>query len=368
VKILILGGDGYLGWPTAMHLQNAGHEITVIDDYSKRHREAEVKSKPLWEVPLLEERAHHEGMNFAVGTLENYRFIYEVLMGCMPDAIIHYAEQPSAPYSMMGHEQAVSTQQSNVIGTLNLLFAMQAICPEAHLIKLGTMGEYGTPNIDIEEGYLNVEHNGRSDRLPYPKQPNSFYHLSKCHDSANILFASKTWGLRTTDLNQGIVYGLPNTTTSFHYDDIFGTVLNRFLVQAAVGQPLTVYGGGGQRRAMLHISDTLQCVELAVNNPPEPGEMRVMNQFTESFSVMVLARIVEGVSGVGWSCIPNPRTESEEHYYNAKNTNLKDLGLTPQFLTDDLMQDMYERVKQGVWDGEVDKSVLLPRVKWRGGS
>src|SRR5207302_9459050 len=193
-----------------------------------------------------------------------------------------------------GRGRAVQTQRNNVLGTLNVLHALTKYVPEAQLVKLGTMGEYGTPNIDIEEGWLDVELNGRSDRLPFPKMPGSFYHLSKVHDSHNIHFACRVWGLAATDLNQGVVYGIatdetelhPELRTSFHYDAVFGTALNRFCAQAVAGVPLTVYGAGGQKRGFLNIRDTLECVRLAAENPAERGEVRVFNQFTEVFSVL----------------------------------------------------------------------------------
>src|SRR5208283_3646911 len=235
-----------------------------------------------------------------VGDLTDAAFVERTLDRFEPDAVVHFAEQRSAPYSMIDRQHAVYTQYNNVVGTLNLLYAIAERDPSIHLVKLGTMGEYGTPNIDIEEGYIEITHKGRTDVLPYPKQPGSFYHLSKVHDSHNIQFACRIWGLRSTDLNQGIVYGQVTPETSLHkdlltrfdYDGVFGTVLNRFAVQAAVGYPLTVYGKGGQTRGMLDIRDTLACVELACVNPAQPGEFRVFNQFTESFSVAELANMV----------------------------------------------------------------------------
>src|SRR5206468_4652351 len=236
-----------------------------------------------------------------VGDIAEGTFIADVVRDFAPDTIIHYGEQPSAPWSMQSVDHCVITQQFNVVGTLKLLWAMRDHVPDAHLVKLGTMGEYGTPNIDIEEGFIEIEHNGRKDRLPFPKQPGSFYHLSKVHDSHNIHFVCRIWGLRATDLNQGVVYGsgTPETDmhtelrTRFDYDDIWGTVLNRFCSQAAVGYPLTVYGQGGQTRGLLDIRDTVRCVELACLNAPERGEFRVFNQFTEQFSVRELAERIK---------------------------------------------------------------------------
>lgn len=382
MKIMILGGDGYLGWPTAMHFSKKGHEVIVTDNFLKRRLEMEEGLSSLWPVPHLHRRSkvwkEVTGNNIIVepNDLRNSRAVYKILENHKPDAIVHYAEQPSAPYSMQGLERASLTQHNNVIGTLNLLFAMQAHCPEAHLVKLGTMGEYGTPNIDIEEGYITIDYNGRTDTLPFPKQPFSFYHLSKVHDSNNIMFCCKNWGLRSTDLNQGVVYGVhtddtklhPELGTSFHYDDIFGTVLNRFCVQAVIDHPLTVYGKGGQTRTFLNIRDTLKCVELAVTNPADEGEFQVFNQFTETFSVLQLAEIVKDACGghgieVQVDHVPNPRIEKEEHYYNPKNDKLLALGLDPLLLSDVLINEMVSDI--GTAKDQVDHGVMLPRVKWR---
>lgn len=382
MRILILGGDGYLGWPTAMHFSGKGDEVMVVDNFDKRRQELEDGIEPLEAIPTLHRRVAlwkevtKREIGIRVGDLTNHRFIYGVLEQFKPEAIVHYAEQPSAPYSMQGREHAVFTQHNNVVGTLNLLFAMNKHCPDAHLVKLGTMGEYGTPNIDIEEGYIEITHNGRKDTFPFPKQPGSFYHLSKVHDSHNIMFACRIWGLRATDLNQGVVYGIeteetklhPDLRTSFHYDDIFGTVLNRFCVQAIVGTPLTVYGKGGQKRGFLNIRDTLQCVELAARNPAQPGECRVFNQITEIFSVNELAEIVQRAGGalgmdVGINHLENPRVEMEEHYYNPIHTKLLDLGLQPHLLSDVLVDQMFGYIESA--KDRIDINTIQPRVSWR---
>jgi UDP-sulfoquinovose synthase len=265
---------------------------------------------------------------------------------------------------------------NNVVGTLNLLFALREFQPDCHLIKLGTMGEYGTPNIDIEEGYITIEHNGRRDTVPYPKQPGSFYHLSKVHDSHNIMFTCKAWGLRATDLNQGVVYGTMTDEVAldealinrFDYDEVFGTVLNRFCVQAASGHPLTVYGKGGQTRGFLDIRDTVRCVEIACLNPAAPGECRVFNQFTEQFSVLELARMVQTAGKklgltVEVDHIPDPRVEAEEHYYNAKHSKLIELGLQPHFLSDSLLDSLMNVALK--YRRRIDAAVMLPRISWR---
>jgi UDP-sulfoquinovose synthase len=291
---------------------------------------------------------------------------------------VHYAEQSSAPYSMQSREAAVETQHNNVIGTLNLLFSIRDRVPDCHLIKLGTMGEYGTPNIDIEEGFIEIEHKGRRDTLPFPKMPGSLYHLSKVHDSHNIHFACRIWGLRATDLNQGVVYGIETDETAreerlstrFDYDETFGTVLNRFCVQAVIGHPLTVYGKGGQTRGFLNIRDTLRCVELAAENPAELGEFRVFNQFTEQFRVSELAELVKkSAAELGYEVavkeFPNPRVEMEEHYYNPTHTKLLDLGLEPHFLGAELVRSMLKIIE--VHKDRVIERAIVPRTRWKPG-
>jgi UDP-sulfoquinovose synthase len=248
--------------------------------------------------------------------------------------------------------------------------------PDCHLIKLGTMGEYGTPNIDIEEGYITIEHNGRKDTLPFPKQPGSFYHLSKVHDSHNIMFACKIWALRATDLNQGVVYGTMTDEVAldealinrFDYDEVFGTVLNRFCAQAAIGHPLTVYGKGGQTRGFLDIRDTVRCVEIACLNPAKRGECRVFNQFTEHFSVLDLARLVQTAGDklglrIQIDHLPDPRVEAEEHYYNAKHSKLIELGLEPHLLSDSLLDSLMNVALK--YRDRIDLNVMLPRINWR---
>lgn len=385
MRILILGGDGYLGWPTAMHFSARGDEVVVVDNFAKRRWELEEGIEPLLPVPTLHARIKRwkevsgRDIQLKVGDLANHRFVYTLFEQFKPEAIVHYGEQPSAPYSMQSRETAVYTQTNNVVGNLNVLFAMRHACPDAHLVKLGTMGEYGTPNIDIEEGWLTINHNGRSDTVLYPKKPGSFYHLSKVHDSHNIEFACRVWGIRSTDLNQGVVYGIETdqTTlhtdlrTSFHYDDVFGTVLNRFLVQAAVGSPLTVYGKGGQTRGFLNIRDTIQCVSLAVDNPAERGKFQIFNQFTEQFSVNDLAgKVSETAKRVGVAVqidhLENPRVELEDHYYNAKHSKLVDLGLKPSLLTDNALDGMFATVRANC--GRVEKEAFNPRIKWHKGN
>jgi UDP-sulfoquinovose synthase len=384
MRILILGGDGYLGWPTAMRFSARGHDVSVIDNFSRRRWHHQHSTDSLTPIGPLAERidvwkeiSGNEIQAF-IGDIADGGFLDQAIAQTLPEAIVHYGEQASAPYSMISRRHAVETQSNNVIGTLNLLFSIRDRCPNCHLVKLGTMGEYGTPSIDIEEGYIEIRHKGRSDVLPFPKLPGSLYHLSKVHDSHNIHFACRIWGLRATDLNQGVVYGIETDesalderlVTRFDYDEVFGTALNRFCVQAVIGHPLTVYGRGGQTRGFLNIRDTLQCVELAVNNPASLGEMRVFNQFTEQFTVSQLAELVrDAAAELGYEVqiksFPNPRVELEEHYYNATNTKLKDLGLQPHLLGPELVHSVLKTIER--YRDRVIERAIRPKTKWKPG-
>ena len=382
MKVLVIGGDGYCGWATALYLSNRGYEVGILDSLVRRHWDSELCVETLTPIAPIQQRIQRwhdltgKSIDLFIGDINNYDFLHKALHQFQPEAIVHFGEQRSAPFSMIDREHAVLTQVNNVVGTLNLLYAMQQDFPDCHLVKLGTMGEYGTPNIDIEEGYITIEHNGRKDTLPYPKQPGSFYHLSKVHDSHNIHFACKVWGLRATDLNQGVVYGVLTEETGMDellinrldYDGVFGTALNRFCIQAAIGHPLTVYGTGGQTRAFLDIRDTVRCVELAIANPAQKGEFRVFNQFTEQFSVGDLALMVKNAGNalglnVEINHLENPRVEKEEHYFNAKNTNLLDLGLQPHYLSESLLDSLLNFAMK--YHYRVDQNQILPKVSWR---
>jgi len=379
LRILILGGDGYLGWPTALHLSVRGHDVAVADNFVRRNWDEELGVESLVPIASLDQRVRTweavsgKRLPVYVGDLCDGDFVEEMVRDFDPDTIVHYAEQSSAPYSMLDRQHAVSTQMNNVVGTLNVLYAIAAHNRDIHLVKLGTMGEYGTPNVDIEEGWLDLTHRGRQDRVLFPKRPGSFYHLSKVHDSHNIEFACRIWGLRATDLNQGVVYGQeteetvlhPDLATRLDYDGIFGTVLNRFTIQAVLGHPLTVYGHGGQTRGIINIVDTVQCIRLAAENPAEAGEFRVFNQFTEQMSVREIAETVAGAFPGQCTIeeVDNPRVELEGHYYRAAHTGLLDLGLVPHLLSDTLIDSLFRLV-----DRHKDRVLLeavRPTVQWR---
>ncbi|AFZ20752.1 NAD-dependent epimerase/dehydratase family protein [Microcoleus sp. FACHB-53] len=382
MKVLVIGGDGYCGWATSLYLSNKGYEVGIIDSLVRRHWDLELGADTLTPIAPIQRRLQRwkdltgKSIDLFVGDITNYEFLIKALHQFQPEAIVHFGEQRSAPFSMIDREHAVLTQVNNVVGTLNLLYAMRQDFPDCHLVKLGTMGEYGTPNIDIEEGYITIEHNGRKDTLPYPKQPGSYYHLSKVHDSHNIHFACRVWGLRATDLNQGVVYGVLTEETGMDellinrldYDGVFGTALNRFCIQAAIGYPLTVYGKGGQTRGFLDIRDTVRCVEIAIANPADPGQFRVFNQFTELFSVGDLAAMVQNAGtkmglDVSVNHIDNPRVELEQHYFYAKNTSLLSLGLEPHYLSDSLLDSLLNFAHK--YQHRVDKNQILPKVSWR---
>ena len=379
MKILVLGGDGYLGWPAALHLSACGHQVAVADNFARRGYDHELGVESLVPIEPLQARVAAwreltgEAVGVLVGDLTDPVFCHRMISGFRPDAVVHFAEQRAAPYSMIDRAHAVYTQHNNVVGNLNLLFAIAETDPDIHLVKLGTLGAYGTPNIDIEEGWLEIEYKGRRDKIPYPMRPGSFYHLSKVHDSHNIEFACRVWNLRATDLNQGVVYGQQTAETArderlatrFDYDAVFGTVLNRFVIQAVLGHPLTVYGTGGQTRGMIDIRDTVRCIQLACENPADRGEYRVFNQITESMTVRDMAAAVAAASpeDVTIEHLDNPRVELSGHYYNVTHTKLIDLGLHPHLLSDTLISSLFEITKR--YAHRARPQALLPTINWR---
>lgn len=382
MRVLILGGDGYLGWPTAMAFAAKGHEVLAVDNYLRRRMAQETRSEALMPMPNLEDRADifrkvsGDNIDVRIGDCTSFRLLSRVVSEFKPDTIVHYAEQPSAPYSMQGFDEARLTLENNLKVTFNVAWAVMEHVPTCHIVKLGTMGEYGTPNIDIEEGWITIGHNGREERFLYPRQAGSLYHTTKVLDTDLLWFYARTYGLRVTDLMQGPVYGLETKESmeddrllpNFHYDDIFGTVLNRFIVQAVAGLPLTIYGGGGQTRGYLNLIDTLQCVELATLTPPGAGDLRILNQFTEQFTVNELAEKVQRVGtaeglNVEIRHIDNPRKEMENHYYNAKHSGLIELGLKPHLLTDDVLSAMLRKIIR--YKTAIDPGKIFPRVRWK---
>ena len=382
MRVLILGGDGYLGWPTAMHFAARGHEVAVIDNYLRRYLALQTRSEALIPNPDLPTRAEifeavsGKKIRVEIGDVTNYRVLSRLFQDFQPDAVVHYAEQPAAPYGMVNYEEARLTLNNNLNATLNTIWAVMEYAPDCQIVKLGTMGEYGTPNIDIEEGWLEVEHKGRKQKFLYPRQTGSFYHTTKIMDTDMLWFYVRTFDIAVTDLMQGPVYGLSTDETdlderllpNFHYDDIFGTVLNRFLVQAVAGIPLTVYGKGDQIRGFLNIRDTMQCVELAATKPAKHGELRILNQFVETFSMNQLAEKVQRVGNqmglnVEVAHLDNPRKEPEDHYYNPAHSGLLELGLQPHYLTDEVIAGMLETVLK--YKDLIDPGKIMPRVRWK---
>ncbi|MDA3898373.1 MAG: NAD-dependent epimerase/dehydratase family protein [Desulfobacteraceae bacterium] len=381
MRVLILGGDGYLGWPTAMHLSTKGHDVAVVDNYLRRRICREENVTPLFETPDLIQRCkiwdRISGYQIPafIGDLAHWDFVSDVFKKFMPDTVVHFAEQPAAPYSMLNRKAATLTLQNNLMVTANVIFAVREFCPDAHIIKLGTMGEYGTPNIDIEEGWIDIEHKGRKDTFLYPRQAGSLYHTTKIMDTDLLWFYVRMWDLRVTDLMQGPVYGIftdENETDEqllpfFNYDELFGTVLNRFVVQAVAGYPLTVYGKGGQTRGYLNIKDTINCIRLALETPAPQGRLRIFNQFTETFSVSELAEKVLRVGNrlgldVTIQSIENPRKEAESHYYNPVHTGLIELGLEPNFLTNDVLAHLMKFVSN--YKNTISKDQIFKKIKW----
>jgi UDP-sulfoquinovose synthase len=381
MRIIVLGGDGYLGWPTAMHLAARGHQVWALDNYLRRQIALETCSEPLIPTPNLTDRARiyqtltGRKIRVVIGDCTDRTVMAELFAEARPDAVVHYAEQPSAPFSMMGYDAARRTLRNNLEATFNTIWACLEHAPGCHIVKLGTMGEYGTPNIDIEEGWIEIEHKGRKDKFLFPRAAGSLYHTTKVLDTDLLWFYVRIHGLTVTDLMQGPVYGLATPETelderllpNFHYDDIFGTVVNRFLVQAVAGVPLTVYGGGGQTRGYLNLNDTLQCVELAIVRPPAAGELRILNQFTELFSVNELADRVAGAGRalgleVQIKSIANPRKEREQHYYHPVHSGLIELGLEPHPMSEEVLVAMLEKVRR--YADRIDRARILPRVRW----
>lgn len=382
MKILILGADGYLGWPTCMMLSQQGHDVVAVDNYLRRHIAQETDSEALYHVPNLNQRAliwkecTAKNIHIRIGNICDWDFISSIFLDFKPDAVIHYAEQPSAPYSMMNRRASSLTIQNNLMTTFHVLQCVHNFCPDCHIIKLGTMGEYGTPNIDIEEGWIDIEYKGRKQKFLYPRQASSLYHTTKIMDTDLIWFYIRMWKLRCTDLMQGPVYGIQTYENQnredlypfFNYDELFGTVLNRFVVQAVAQYPLTIYGKGGQIRGYLNIKDTLQCVNLSLLHPAPQGELRIFNQFVETFSVNELARrVCECGKLFGLKVqlrqLPNPRIEAEDHYYNPAHSGLLALGLKPHYLDEKELGSIFEVVLRH--KAHINRGAIFRCVTWQ---
>ena len=407
MSLLILGGDGYLGWPTAMYFSNRGYDVTVVDNYFRRNACTELDVGMLYPVPTLQERAKiwHEltgkEIKVVIGDLTDpevmrslfdgrvqYSWAVNKAFSGIPETIIHYAEQPSAPYSLINYKYANITVANNLLITNNLVWALRDFSRDSHVIHIGTMGEYGTPNIDIEEGWLEIKHKGRKDKFLFPRQASSLYHTTKIMDTDLLWFGVRMWELKITDLMQGPVYGIEteeseigaqksevggqsaereHLRTLFNYDEIFGTIVNRFITQAVVGYPLTVYGKGGQTRGYLNIKDTLQCVHKSEQTPAKAGDLRIYNQIMETFSVNELAELTRRVGKkLGYEVeinhLENPRKEAEEHYYNPTYQGLIDLGVVPHYLTDEVMEKMFRVV--GKYKNNIRKELIFKGIKW----
>ena len=383
MKIMIMGMDGYLGWTLAMYLSGRGHEVSGVDNLCRRRIVNEIGScsatpiKPIEERIKTYEELSGKKLTFFGGDLTHSDFTDLVIKKERPETIVHLGEIPSAPYSMIDVEHCNYVQTNNIIGNNNILFAMHRHAPDCHLLKLGTMGEYGTPNVDIPEGFFEIEYRGRKDRLPFPRQPGSWYHLTKVHDSHNIIFACKIWGLRSTDIMQGVVHGIVTDDmvddallTRFDFDEAFGTALNRFCAQAVIGHELTPYGKGGQTRGYIALRDSMQCLTLAAENPPEKGEYRVFNQFEECYSVNELAEHVVKVAGESgieskiWN-IENPRIESENHYYNPDHERLPKLGFKPTNTLDDDLRLTIPKLLKYRERIEAKRDKIMPTILWK---
>lgn len=392
--VLVFGGDGYLGWPTAMYFSNRGYDVTVADNYFRRNACTELDVGMLYPVASLQERAKiwHEKtgreIKVAIGDLTdpefmraffngriNYAWAVNQAFTGIPETVMHYAEQPSAPYSLINYKYANTTLQNNLLISNNLVWALRDFSRDTHIIHIGTMGEYGTPNIDIPEGWIEIAHNGRKDNFLFPRQASSLYHTTKIMDTDLFWFGVRMWNLKVTDLMQGPVYGIETDETIiddrlktlFNYDEIFGTIVNRFITQAIVGYPLTVYGKGGQTRGYLNIKDTLQCVHMSEKTSARQGELRIFNQIMETFSVNALAEKTKRVGeSLGYPVqidhLENPRKEAEEHYYNPTYQGLIDIGVTPHYLTDEVMENMFRVVER--YKDNIRKDVIFKGIKW----
>jgi UDP-sulfoquinovose synthase len=383
--VLIAGVDGYLGWTLAQYLTAAGHDVAGCDAYFRRAWVDELGGTSALPISDMDVRlgafreTYGTEIEFREGDLRDYEFVEDFVRNFRPDAIVHLGEMPSAPYSMIDVKHAVFTQTNNIVSTMNILFTLREFVPDAHLLKLGTMGEYGTPNVAIPEGFFEIEYRGRKDRMPFPRQAGSWYHWSKVHGSNNIMFACRMWGIRATDVMQGVVYGTrfdnqPNDArllTRLDFDQAFGTAINRFCCQAVIGHPLTPFGKGHQKRGFIPLRDSVQCMKIALENPPDAGEYRVLNQFEEVYDITDLAQKVQATAAeLGLNAtiqnLENPRIEMEDHYYQPDHKILRDLGYKPTHDMGTELRVMLEHLIEYRERIESARAALIPDVHWDG--
>ncbi|MDT7861382.1 MAG: UDP-sulfoquinovose synthase [Saccharolobus sp.] len=386
MRVLILGIDGYLGWPLALRLGKRGHEVIGVDNLYTRNAVREVGSDSAFPLPEPEERIAAAkkildvNITFYRADVKDYEKLYDIIQKHKPDAIVHFAEQRSAPYSMIDVHHANYTFINNITSTINLIYAILKVDPTIHVLKMGTMGEYGTPNYDIlESAFVEVEIKGKKDKIPFPKWASSWYHWSKVYDTYNLMWANKVWGLTITDIMQGPVYGTrteeiidEKLRTRFDFDEVWGTVVNRYCVEAILGLPLTPYGKGGQTRGFISLEDSMQALTILLEHPPSQGEYRVVNQIHEVLSVSQIANMVKEVGEslglkVEIQHVKNPRVEKEEHYYNVESKILPSLGFTPKKKMKDEIKFMLEDLIPYKSRLEKFKHVIFPRTDWRKG-